>query len=191
MRYGFDDDLVDEPPGGSGSPGLVWVVLASMLVAIVTTVALARRERNQILRATVPSVVGLSEARARATAEGAKLILEVQERLHDALIPAGAVAWQRPLAGAQVTPGTPLRVKLSLGLPPVPVPVVAGLGQAAAIARLERSGLRLGKVEVRTQPGLPAGRCIASRPPAGSGLPPGSAVDLVVSGSGADPVGPR
>ena len=123
MRFDLDDELDDEAPvDRRRRPRLGWVVAVAIPVALTVTALLhiSTRGGGDARSATVPAVVGLSEAEARLAAEGAKLTLEVRERVHDPLVPRGAVAWQQPLAGARVTPGTPVQVKPSAGLPGAP-----------------------------------------------------------------------
>jgi beta-lactam-binding protein with PASTA domain len=120
VRDYLDVEMDEERPGGWSRPVRLWVVVAvAMFASIVVTTMLhvATRGGGQPAPCTVPAVVGVPEAEARLAVEAAKLTLDVEQRVSDPLVQPGAVAWQQPLAGVRVATGTPIRVKLSTGLP--------------------------------------------------------------------------
>src|SRR5262249_33504365 len=61
-------------------------------------------------------------------------------------VPAGIVIAQDPAAAAQVNPGTAVNLVVSSGPPPVTVPNVVGLAQAAASTAITNAGLVVGTV---------------------------------------------
>ncbi len=65
--------------------------------------------------------------------------------------------------------------------PPVTVPSVVGLTQAAATTALAGAGLTLGAVTTASSATVPAGSVVSQDPAAGVSVAPGSAVALVVS----------
>jgi beta-lactam-binding protein with PASTA domain len=66
-------------------------------------------------------------------------------------------------------------------VPGVEVPGLVGRPQAEAAARVDALGLHVGQVERRPDPSIAADEVVACTPRPGTLVPPGSAVDLVVS----------
>lgn len=136
----------------------------------------------------VPDVTGLSRAAAVSVLAAAGLVPGPVTEEHSDTVPLDRVIRQTPLAGAQVPPGTPVGLVLSLGPAPqgVAVPRVVGLTRSAAEAALGAAGLAAGAVTEAYHPTAPAGQVIGQTPGAGQRVPAGTAVDLVLS-KGADP----
>jgi len=116
----------------------------------------------------VPDVVGLSEAEGRAAAVEVGLDFRVAGGMNHRDVPEGTVLSQRPLPGQFARAGAPLDAMLSRGPEVHTLPDVAGLTERQAGIVLERLGFDV-EVESREDP-LPAGRAIATRPPAGTEL---------------------
>jgi serine/threonine-protein kinase len=92
----------------------------------------------------------------------------------------GVVMGTDPGAGAKVERGAEVKVVVSKGRKPVPVPDISGaatLGEAVRI--LEANRLQAGTVS-----GPAAGRPARTDPPAGTLVPPGSTVNLILRGKG-------
>jgi hypothetical protein len=87
---------------------------------------------------------------------------------------------QAPTPGKRVQDGTLVRVLLSAGPAPVPVPQLIGLSAAAARAQLSGRGLRASITEVPA-PLASTGTVTRAAPPAGTKLLPGSSVSLSVA----------
>ncbi|HQL94865.1 MAG TPA: PASTA domain-containing protein [Candidatus Hydrogenedentes bacterium] len=136
----------------------------------------------------VPDVTGLFRAAAVSVLAAAGLVPGPVTEEHSDTVPLDRVIRQTPPAGAQVPPGTPVGLVLSLGPAPqgVAVPRVIGLTRAAAEAALGAAGLAAGAVTEAYHPTAPAGQVIGQTPGAGQRVPAGTAVDLVLS-KGADP----
>ncbi len=136
----------------------------------------------------VPDVTGLSRAAAVSVLAAAGLVPGPVTEEHSDTVPLDRVIRQTPPAGAQVPPGTPVGLVLSLGPAPqgVAVPRVVGLARSAAEAALGAVGLAAGTVTEAYHPTTPAGQVIGQTPGAGQRVPAGTAVDLVLS-KGADP----
>ncbi len=122
-----------------------------------------------------PRVVppGLSGARlsdARATLSSLQLQVSVTEQYDDTL-PAGYVVSSSPAGGTQVERGSTVALVVSRGRAPVPVPDVRGRSGTSAAAALEAAGLAVAGIE-----GPPSGAVLATDPPAGEAVPPGTAV---------------
>src|SRR5262249_54147264 len=96
-------------------------------------------------------------------------------------VPAGIVISQNPLDGLTVDVGTAMNLVVSSGRPPVTVPNVVGLSQAAATTSLTGAGLTVGGITFGPSATVPNGNVISQTPAAGSSIAGGSAVALVVS----------
>jgi serine/threonine-protein kinase len=183
MQYGVDDgtDQLVNRRGGS----IATVIVISALAAAGTTSALMLLGGGRApSTTTVPVLVGLAEAEARLVAEGAKLTLEVVGAMPDPVVARGSVARQRPLAGEQARAGTRVQVTLSRGVP-IRLPNLVNLSLAVVERRLAALGLRRGELRRQQVGDLPDGTVVASDPAAGSSVPAGAAVDLVLSQKGA------
>ncbi|MDG4583601.1 MAG: IPTL-CTERM sorting domain-containing protein [Candidatus Competibacter sp.] len=129
----------------------------------------------------VPNVVGLTQAAATTAITNAGLVLGTVTTQSNAA-PAGQVISQNPAAGASVAAGSAVDIVVSLGPPPpVNVPNVVGLTQAAAATAITNAGLVVGTVTSQSDPNIPAGQVISQNPAAGASVAAGSAVNLVVS----------
>ena len=71
---------------------------------------------------TVPNVVNFTPAAAALAFSNVGLTSGPSTTAASATVPAGSIISQSPLAGALVTPGTPVSIVVSSGPPPVPVP---------------------------------------------------------------------
>lgn len=187
------------------------VVVVAILLSAGTTVALHFGLRGggaggSADLATVPELVGMTPDQARPLVENAKLSLQVIGSTVDPFVAKGAVAKQVPLAGQQVPTGTSVVVTISEGsgapgsqAPPgspgpsrppgglVVLPSLVKLTLAEAVNRLGQLGLELGPTSTRPEPGVEAGRIVATDPPPGSEVKPGSQVKLVLSQSAGPP----
>src|SRR5262249_26345959 len=130
--------------------------------------------------ATVPDVVGLTQAAATAAIADAGLTLGAVTTASSPTVPEGSVVSQTPDAGAQVASDTAVALVVSSGPAMVTVPGVVGLTQAAAVTAITNAGLTVGTVNSATSP-EPAGVVLAQDPSAGSDVLASSAVDLLVS----------
>ncbi len=121
----------------------------------------------------------MSRARVNVLAQSAGLKPSFSLRYSAA--PPGTAIAQSPAAGRRVQDGTTVRVVLSAGPAPVPVPRLLGLSAAAARAQLGREQLRATVTEVPA-PGASTGtvaRAVAR--PRVPGSLPGSTVALSVA----------
>ncbi len=137
--------------------------------------------------ARIPNVVGmpLAAAQRAVTAVGLRAGTATQQPSPN--VPKGTVIDQAPTAGNSLPLGGAVNFVVSSGPVTVAVPTLVGQPQAQAAARLVALGLRVGNVDRRPDPKVPAGAVVACDPRPGSLIPRGSAVNLVVS-TGAEPV---
>ncbi|CAB4574173.1 unannotated protein [freshwater metagenome] len=96
-------------------------------------------------------------------------------------VPAGVVIRQEPAAGTLVLPKTPITVYVSSGATEVIVPNLVGTPEANAVAMIEQAGLTVGSITVTGSPTVAEGVVITSDPVAGSKLPQGTVVNLILS----------
>jgi len=129
---------------------------------------------------SVPRVLGVDQERARATLTQAGFAIGSVERAPHPTVPAGSVIWQDPPPDVNAVEATEVSLTVSTGPQRVPVPDVAGYDADDARVLLEAAGLRIGSTE-STQAPTPKNVAVNTRPPAGSTLPPGGEVVLVVS----------
>jgi beta-lactam-binding protein with PASTA domain len=118
----------------------------------------------------VPDVVGLTQAAAESAITGADLQVGSISQQSSGTVPAGSVISQTPAAGATVIAGSVVNLVVSTGPapPPVSVPSVIGLTQAAAEATLSSVGLAVGTVTEQSSETLAAGLVISQSPTAGA-----------------------
>jgi len=129
---------------------------------------------------TVPEVVGQAQSDAAAAIQGASLTVGTVGTQCSDGVPAGQVISQSPAAGASVQPGSAVNLVVSAG--PAVVPNVVGQGQsAAAAAAIEGAGLTVGAVQQVYSTSVTAGLVIRQNPVAGTILPCGGSVNLLVS----------
>lgn len=129
---------------------------------------------------SVPRVLGSDEDRARETLTSAGFGVGSVEREPHPTVPAGAVIWQDPPAEVVAPEATEVSLLISSGPQRVPVPDIAGYDATHARMLLEAAGLRIGSTE-STQAPTPRNVAVNTRPPAGTPIPPGAEVVLVVS----------
>ncbi len=150
--------------------GLVLTLLAGMIVTVVLT------SRHSHVR--VPRLTGLSRAAVSTRAARVRLHPKFVSRFDKA--PRGTVIAQVPRPGASVNSGSTVRVTLSAGPPPVPVPTVVGESAGNAQAVLQSLGLRSTTIDVPA-PGMTPGIVQKQDPPAKAAVAPGSTVTLSVA----------
>ncbi|MBW3647702.1 MAG: PASTA domain-containing protein [Actinobacteria bacterium] len=131
--------------------------------------------------APTPAVLGLSQQVAADTLVAARFEVVVDpEQVFSEDVAAGLVIEQAPPAGDEVRKGSPVTLVLSRGPDRRVVPELVGRTREQATAALAEVGLRPGAVAEQFN-AKDAGSVLSAEPPAGQALPPGTAVDLVVS----------
>ncbi|MCI0686644.1 MAG: PASTA domain-containing protein [Sporichthyaceae bacterium] len=138
--------------------------------------------------ATVPNAIGKSQAEATSMGANAGLKIRIApERVFSDTVPADRVARTEPAAGEKVQKGTEFTLYLSKGAQLFRVPKLVGLSREDAEAALAEANLAVGEITEEFNPSYEVGEIIATTPVAGSPLPRGGAVALVIS-KGADKV---
>jgi beta-lactam-binding protein with PASTA domain len=129
----------------------------------------------------VPNVVGMTSTDAiDAVTAVDDLTVAAVSWTYDNAVPAGLVISQDPLGGTAVPIGSAVDLVVSLGKPLVPD--VVGMPEPNAAIAIELiDNLGVGTVSQAYHDTVPAGSVISQEPLAGTLVPIGSSVDLVVS----------
>jgi eukaryotic-like serine/threonine-protein kinase len=128
--------------------------------------------------AKVPSTAGLSVSAAEAKLEEAGFGSRV-ESVHSEKIEQGLVIHSDPSGGETATRGTDVVLSVSSGPKLAKVPVLVGTQRSLAVEQIRGRGFAPSVEEEASR--SPAGQVIRQSPSAGSKLPPGSTVSIVVS----------
>lgn len=134
----------------------------------------------------LPTVVGVERASAERLLLAADLVTNVTLARHDD-VPAGTVSAVDPAPGARLLRGSTVTLTVSTGRPQVPA-VAAGTSVGDAEAAIRAAGLtpaRSGSAREYSAT-APAGTVVRTDPAAGTALPGGGRVTLVLS-RGAEP----
>ncbi len=126
----------------------------------------------------VPNLLGLTEAQARASILAAGLTVGAVTTGNHPTITPNRVATQLPLAGVGVTPGTAVSFMITLG---ALVPDIHEQTVTDGRALLTAAGVVPGTSTNVNDPEIPVGLIVGTTPAAGSTVPPGSIVNLLVS----------
>jgi beta-lactam-binding protein with PASTA domain/predicted Ser/Thr protein kinase len=126
----------------------------------------------------VPSTAGLTVAEAEEKLEEAGFKAEVKT-VHSESVEEGLVIHSEPSGGETVTRGTAVLLTVSSGPKLATVPVLAGTQRSVAVQQIRGRGFTPNVVEEESS--KPAGEVIRQTPNAGSQLPSGSTVSIVVS----------
>jgi serine/threonine-protein kinase len=128
--------------------------------------------------AKVPSSAGQTRAEAEAALKDAGFDPKV-ELVHSEKVEEGLVISSQPSGGQTAERGTEVLLRVSSGPKLAKVPVLVGTQRGVAVQQIRGRGF-VPSVEERESP-EPAGQVISQAPSAGSQLPPGSTVSIVVS----------
>ncbi len=128
---------------------------------------------------SVPSVVGQSEAAARAQLRRSHLRARVVTR-SSTQFPAGVATGTSPDAGRSVVPGTQVTLFVSSGQPKQTVPDVTGQDQAAARSQLTSAGFTV-RSSTQSSTTATAGTVLSQSPSGGTQAVTGSVVSIVVA----------
>lgn len=156
---------------------LIW---GSVVAALLLLVGGATYFLSGALYATVPSVLGQSQAQAVTTLDGSGLQGAFSQQFSET-VPSGQVIATDPGVGQRVRKSDPVKVTLSKGPERIPVPDV--VGQPLDQARQALTGARLtpGTTSEQFNDTVPAGSVVSVAPGVGQQLAVNSPVALVVS----------
>jgi eukaryotic-like serine/threonine-protein kinase len=161
------------------------VGLAAVALLAGLALALTTRSGGGARSVALPRVIGRPVASAVSALRARGFVVRTLPAVHANRAP-GTVAAVRPNT-ASADLGTTIGVIPSSGPSLIAIPRVAGFSESAAIAALERLGL--GARPQTAYGPTPSGTVVGTAPPAGTSVPPGSAVAITIS-AGPAPVAP-
>ncbi|MEX2533551.1 MAG: Stk1 family PASTA domain-containing Ser/Thr kinase [Nitriliruptoraceae bacterium] len=129
---------------------------------------------------TVPNINGLPEDAALAALREAGLVRGTVSRATSSSVPQGSVISSDPSQGTIVPRGSAVSYVVSDGEETVRVRPVTNTAESDAVTRLREQGLEVA-IERSYSPTVPDGFVISQDPPAGTEVPVGSIVTIVVS----------
>ncbi|MEL7310202.1 MAG: PASTA domain-containing protein [Pseudomonadota bacterium] len=129
----------------------------------------------------VPNVAGLSEAAARQAIIDAGLTVGDVTGEADDNVPAGDAIRTDPLVGTLIPAGAPVDLVISQGPANIAVPDVTNLPSADATQALADVGLVVGETTQVVDVNVAVGGVVSQDPEAGTLVPNGAAIDLVIS----------
>ena len=158
-------------------------IIASLVIAL-SIVNLGCPQQQPPTSIEVPNVVGMTEAEAEDALTGVGLKLGQVTQEHSDTVPAGRIIRQNPAAARKVSRGTEVRLVVSKGPEAaeetVSAPELSGMSVADALAALDDLGLNGAEAQEYSDT-VPEGEIIRQEPAAGTELPLGSTVTIVVS----------
>ncbi len=129
----------------------------------------------------LPTIEGMTVAEAEPVLMEGGLSLEVTSEEYHPDKPTGTILTQFPVGGTEVKSGRTVKVVTSLGQKAVEVPDLRGFSIRQARLTLEAEGFMLGDVEWTLADSLPEKVVVFSYPKAGTFIPYGSEVNLMVN----------
>ncbi|TQK18036.1 serine/threonine-protein kinase [Microbacterium sp. SLBN-154] len=162
----------------------IWAGVALLAVLLISVLfwAVTIQPSNEVPSSAriVPDVSGMTYERAVVELEGEDLVpSQITEPSVD--VPEGAVIRTDPASGVSVSPGQDVLVVVSEGQDLATVPTLEGLTRDAAAQALTDAGLRVGTIRTENDPGREAGMVLSADRDAGTEVPAGTVVNLVVA----------
>ena len=124
-------------------------------------------------RPTVPDIspgAELEQAEAAVKDAGLTPLRDANTDGYSASVPAGKVLTVDPRPGTQLAIGSPVKIGLSKGAPPTPVPSVVGLSHDEAFQRLRNAGFDPYDAGTEFSDAVPGGSVTRTTPAAGTTL---------------------
>lgn len=128
----------------------------------------------------VPDASGLQRIAATSLLSAMGLEVKSDEVFDDDVRP-GEVVSTTPEEGTRVQLGTTVMLHLSKGPHPRVVPDVVGMDGPKAFAAIGSAELQIGRVRYRSDPDLPPGAVVSTKPEATSEVPRNTPIDLVLT----------
>jgi len=156
-------------------------ILALLLVAALAGAGAYWYYEIRVPSFAVPSLVNTNTANLDAAISGTEWDVQTTSQYQD-LTAVGDILAQDPAPESQLARGAILNLTVSLGPPPVTVPVdLANKTLDAATAQLTAAGLTVGPLTHQFDEKVPLNSVISVAPGVGAEAPKGSGVPLVVS----------
>ncbi|WP_231591016.1 Stk1 family PASTA domain-containing Ser/Thr kinase [Saccharothrix sp. ST-888] len=156
---------------------LIWAAVVAVLLALVGG---ASYVLSGAVYATVPSVLGQTQAQAVQTLDKAGLQGTFGQQFSES-VPAGQVMASDPGVGQRVRKSDPVKVTLSKGPQRITVPALAGKPLEQARKALTDAGLAPGTTTETYSDSVPQGSVISATPGAGQQVAVNTPVAMVVS----------
>jgi serine/threonine-protein kinase len=168
----LEQDPAASPPGDKASLDCAFLNFFCSKPKVMLTVSAGPGS------AKVPSTARLTVAKAEEALEEAGFKAQV-ETAHSEAVEEGLVIHSQPSGGETATRGTDVVLTVSSGPKLATVPVLVGSQRSVAVQQIRGRGLSPSVEEAASS--KPAGEVIRQAPSAGSQLPAGSTVSIVVS----------
>lgn len=181
-KQGFLSDKL--PPGslqrkiafGAGIPLIVLIVLYLIVDMIVMPILTRHGDEFEL-----PDFTGLTVTEAQVTLRDLDLGFEISSEEFSPGEEKGVILNQFPIAGTEVKADRIIKFVVSAGQKMVPIPNLAGLSVRQAMLNLETVKLELGEIVWAFSDTLPEKVVVFSYPAAGTEIPLGSPVNLMVN----------
>lgn len=134
-----------------------------------------------------PGQISAPDLRGKSLIDAAKelrnynLSIKLEREQPSETVEEGSIIAQSPEPNKPIKKASIIRVVVSGGIPLVQLPDLRRVPQNRANAQLKKLGLTVGNRAFLTSPGDPVGSVLESDPPAGTGVPQGSKVNLIVA----------
>jgi eukaryotic-like serine/threonine-protein kinase len=169
------------PPKRRRGLAYVLLILATAGVFVVALVVARNLLSGGHAEVNTPNVIGQTLPQATATLHGKGLVVGTVTFQFTGANDTGKVLSQSPAAQFLLSQGDKVSLVVSRGIKIVSVPNgLVGLSTAQARTALQAAGLAVGQIVARNSD-APAGQVLATRPRAGTQVPSGRKVELVVS----------
>jgi serine/threonine-protein kinase len=169
----------DAPPPDDERRGSRWPWLLALLLALLIGGGIAAYLLSRPTHVPVPSVVGQNINNASTILQNDGFAVSTVNVANPK--PNGTVIHQSPQPNVRATEGTTVTLTVSTGPGNVTVPGVVGYSKAKAVKMLTTHGLKVGGVVTQSSDSVARGDVISTYPAAGTSVPGGSAIELIVS----------
>ena len=133
-------------------------------------------------KVTVPKLTGMTEKQVRKALEDEGLVFVKGSDQASDTVKAGQFVTSSPSPGSTVSKGQKVTVHFSSGNSEITVPDVTGMSLDQAKRKLDKAGLKVGRVTNSSGNSATSGTVVSTSPEAGESVEEGSAVDIKVSG---------
>jgi serine/threonine-protein kinase len=151
------------------------ILVALLVIAVAGAVAFALTRPAQV---EVPSVIGQDVGTAQTLLQDKGFDVDVKPSPSSA--PRDSVLEQDPVAGEKADEGSSVVLTISAGPAVVKVPDVKGLSEKDATERLDKAGFEV-TPDFGFDDAVPEGRAIGTEPAAGTEVPNGAPITLIIS----------
>jgi len=172
------------PPGSIQRKLIFWVatpLLVLLLAVLVVDKAIMPSVTRQGTEFPLPSLMGQRLVDAQISLYELDLKYEIAAQEYSPGKPQGVILGQFPISGTKVKSDRTIKLTLSMGQKMIEIPDVAGRSVRQAILDLETAGLIVGEIAWAFSDTIPERVVVFSYPAAGSNIPMGSSVNLMVN----------